>query len=110
MATEKWVALLNAKLDALLKAQGIDMKQFDEAAAMQTAAPARELTPQEQQAIDNAPKAEATVPPDPRGPRITPMNAPDTSSSMPPAEVKGADDADDAAGKEGQRAVPRPRK
>jgi hypothetical protein len=78
---------LEAKLDALLEKSGIDLAQFD----AQPTREARELTPQEQDAINNAPKV--TVVPDVvRGPRVTAQNAPDVSSSVPkvPADAVGS--------------------
>src|SRR5687767_3060536 len=95
MATDKWVARLEAKLDALLEKSGVDMAQFDNTSTTTTngGRGERELTALEQQAIDNAPKAEATVPPaDARTQRTTATNAPDTSSSTPPvpADAEGS--------------------
>lgn len=83
MATEKWIARLEAKLDALLEKSGIDMAQFEQAEPANRGQ-ARKLTAQEQDAINNAPKAESTIPPQEKGPRVTQQNAPDTSGSTPP--------------------------
>lgn len=85
MATDKWVARLEAKLDALLKKAGLDAKDFDAAPA---AVKPHKLTPQEQEAIDNAPEAEATIPPAEELPRLTDQNAPSTKSSVPPKAKK----------------------
>lgn len=88
MATDKWVARLEAKLDALLEKNGLKPADYEDMATSPSPAP-RKLTEAEQQAIDNAPKAEATIPPQGRGARMTAENAPDTSSSVPSAD-KGA--------------------
>jgi hypothetical protein len=91
MATEKWVARLEAKLDALLANANIDMAQFDDTETKQPTRAARELTAQEQDAINNAPKTPAAEPDTPRGPRVTAQNAPDTSTSVPtvPSDAVG---------------------
>jgi hypothetical protein len=88
MAMDKMNRAILARLDALLDKAGIDPADFDDAPAPRVA---RELTPQEQQAIDNAPVVPVAQPPE-QGPRVTPQNAPDMSSSVPPAEpVRGYD-------------------
>lgn len=83
MAQDKLLRRLEAKIDALLKERGIHASDIDWGPETSTTRPERELTPQEQDAIDNAPKAEATIAPEQRGPRVTQTNAPDTSSSVP---------------------------
>lgn len=92
MATDKWVARLEAKLDLLLEKAGMTEKQIEAAVAKQMTSilegadrQPRKLTPQEQEAIDNAPKAEATIPPAGAAPRLTDQDAPGTKSSVPPA-------------------------
>lgn len=82
MAMDKLYRRLEAKIDALLEKNGLKPADFNDAPAP---ARTRELTAAEQQAIDNAPKAEASVPPQEQGPRVTAQNAPDTSSSVPSA-------------------------
>jgi hypothetical protein len=81
MAADKLYKRLEAKIDALLEKSGVDMAQFEEADTNR--GQARKLSAAEQDAINNAPKAEATIPADARGPRVTAQNAPDTSSSVP---------------------------
>lgn len=84
MAMDKINREINRKLDLILDKLGIkdEANQFDDGLIVTTFRK-REVTPQEQDAIDNAPKAEASVPPAERGPRVTQQNAPDTSSSVP---------------------------
>jgi hypothetical protein len=82
MAADKMMRRIEAKLDALLEKSGVDMAQFDDIAPVNRGQE-RKLTAAEQQAIDNAPKAEATVPEAQAGPRVAAQNAPDTSSSVP---------------------------
>lgn len=84
MAMDKQFRRLEAKIDALLKKNGVDPAQFTEQA--QAARPSRELSAAEQQAIDNAPKAEASIAPTEQGPRVTNQNAPSIASSVPPAD------------------------
>lgn len=92
MATDKWVARLEAKLDALLKHAGI---KPDDVVMESAAAPVeRKLTEMEQQAIDNAPKTPTTEPLTAEAARRARVdavtNAPDTSSSVPKeAESRG---------------------
>jgi hypothetical protein len=89
MAADKLYKRLEAKIDALLEKSGVDMAQFEEADTNR--GQARRLSAAEQDAINNAPKAEATIPADARGPRVTAQNAPDTSSSVPtvPSDAVG---------------------
>jgi hypothetical protein len=81
MAADKLYKRLEAKIDALLENAKIDTAQFADSDTNR--GQARKLSAAEQDAIDNAPKAEASVPPAERGPRVTAQNAPDTSSSVP---------------------------
>lgn len=84
MAMDKVWKAINRKLDLIMDELGIvDDEANEDDGKVATRAP-RELTAAEQQAIDNAPKAEASVPPEQRGPRVTQENAPDTSLSVPP--------------------------
>lgn len=83
--SEKWMRRLEAKLDALLQKSGIEPASVTVAAQP---AKSRELTPQEQEAINNAPKTEAMILPKTERPRVTAQNAPDTSTSVPKAEAK----------------------
>lgn len=87
MAADKQMRRLERKIDALLEHAKIDLAQFETGESAPR--PPRELTPQEQEAIDNAPKAEATIPPQEHGPRVTEQNAPSTASSVPKASDKG---------------------
>lgn len=86
MATDKWVARLEAKLDALLEKAGI--KPDDVKGATPAAPRARRLTAAEKEAIANAPKTPTAdeLNPPARAPRVTAQNAPDTSSSVPKAD------------------------
>ena len=74
---------IEAKLDALLEKACI--KPEDVVKAPPAPKP-RELTAAEQQAIANAPKPTPIA--GPRNARTTATNAPDVSSSTPPAEDK----------------------
>jgi hypothetical protein len=76
---------INRKLDLIMEHLGIDTSEFTPRPA-----PPRKLTPQEQQAIDNAPRP-TPITDTQRGPRVTAQNAPDTSSSVPvvPADAVG---------------------
>lgn len=94
MAQDKVLSRLEAKIDALLDKAGIDRAQFEASGLAYGARSERALTPQEQEAIDNAPDAPATVPPAEAGPRVTAQNAPDTRSSVPKkVETKPASEA-----------------
>lgn len=88
MALDKWQTRFEAKLDALLKKHDLKPADFADTAAAAAAAP--KLTPEEQQAIDNAPKtptgANGPVGNRPRVNAAT--NAPDTSSSVPASPAK----------------------
>ena len=61
MSTEKWVARLEAKIDALLEESGLDPTEFDQPLVGAVARARRERTPQEQQAIANAPQVTPAV-------------------------------------------------
>lgn len=79
MAQDKLYSRLEAKIDALLEKSGLKPADFSNVARPQ--AQARKLTAAEQDAIDNAPKAEATIPPQEKGPRVTALNAPVTPAA-----------------------------
>jgi len=88
MAMDKQFRRIEAKLDALLEKAGLKPEDF--ADVPRTPRAPRELTPQEQEAIDNAPKAEASAPDTDDAPRVTAQGAPDTSASVPKeAKSKG---------------------
>jgi hypothetical protein len=91
MAADKQMRRLERKIDALLEASNVDMAQF-ETDDTPNRGQARKLTAAEQDAINNAPKAEATIPETVAKPRVTAQNAPDTSSSVPkvPADAVGS--------------------
>lgn len=91
MAADKQLRRLERKIDALLEASNVDPTEFEQDDTPNRGQ-ARKLTAAEQQAIDNAPKAEATLPPETAGPRVTAQNAPDTSSSVPavPSDAVGS--------------------
>lgn len=61
MAQDKQLSRIEAKLDALLEENGLDPSEYGGTQEKQAAAPARELTPAQQQAIDNAPKVTPAV-------------------------------------------------
>lgn len=56
MAQDKQLSRIEEKLNALLEKQGIAVADYEQSAAKAASRPPRELTPAEQQAIDNAPK------------------------------------------------------
>lgn len=61
MAQDKQLARIEAKLDALLEEQGLDPQEFQQPQVGAVSRAQRERTPQEQQAIDNAPQVTPAV-------------------------------------------------
>lgn len=90
MATDKALLRLEAKVDALLEKAGLKPADFAGTSPLGYGGRVPpKLTPEEQQAINNAPKAKATIPPTEKGPRVTAQNAPSVASSVPASAAKG---------------------
>lgn len=85
MAVDKVLQRIEAKLDALLAANDIDPLEYP--AAKAAARPPRELTPAQQQAIDNAPKHIEAV-------RTTGQPPAPGAPVTPPAPPKGEEEPD----------------
>lgn len=90
MSQEKQLARLEAKLDALLKGNGLDPADFGGTGGKTAAKPPTPLTPAQQQAIDNAPKYIAPKETGLQSPPPAPdANAPDLRKATP-EEAKAA--------------------
>lgn len=107
MALDKQLARLEAKLDAILEKAGLDPADFTKATGKTGAKPPRELTPAQQEAINNAPKYIEPKPvgsqpppaqptPGQQAPAPDATNAPDLHNATP-EETKAAGLTDEEA-------------